>query len=84
MIDVDTGELLAHRYCQYELNLCSKDDAGFKTLLAWCRSCVRGIRVKGHSNLALNILFCKDVTSEELFNGVSRDEFNKIAEAYLV
>ena len=84
MVDTDTGEILAHRYANYVLNFNSPDDAGFKTLLSWCQSCVRGIRIKGHKNLDLNIHFADDPCHEDLFCGMNREEFNNKAKAFLV
>ena len=84
MFDLETNERLAHRYCQYELNFDNKDDRGFQTLVSWCRSCVRGIRIKHMAAIELRIQFLDDVTQEDLFGGISREEFNKKAGAFLV
>ena len=45
MIDTDTGEILATSYCNYALNFADKKDTGFRKILAWCQSAVRGIRL---------------------------------------
>lgn len=84
MVDTDTGEILAHMYHNYALNFNCKDDAGFRCLLAWCQSCVRGIRINGKKNLDLNIHFADDNCTEDLFCGMSREEFNEKAKAFLV
>lgn len=57
MRDKETDELLAHRYCEYELNFSNKDDRGFQTLVSWCRSAVRGIRLKNMQAIELRFLF---------------------------
>lgn len=84
MIDLETNEKLAHRYCQYECNFNNKDDRGFQTFVSWCRSCVRGIRLKNMVAIELRIQFISDVTQEDLFGGITRDEFNEKAGAFLV
>ena len=84
MVDTDTGEILAHSYHNFALNFNNKSDAGFRCLLAWCQSCVRGIRIKGRKNLDLNIHFAEEVASEDLFCGMNREEFNDKAAAFLV
>lgn len=84
MYDMETNELLAHRYCEYQCNFMDKNDSGFKTLLAWCRSAVRGVRVKHLPAVELKIQFLEPTPQPDLFGGVSRDKFNEQAEAFLV
>ena len=84
MRDKETDELLAHRYCEYELNFDNKDDRGFQTLVSWCRSAVRGIRVKNMQAIELRFLFQSNRDQPDLFGGITREEFNKKAGAYLV
>lgn len=84
MKDLETGDLLAHRCCEYECNFDCKDDRGFKTLLAWCRSCVRGIRVKHFSAIQLRIEFLASTDCTDLFCDMTREEFNEKANAFLV
>ena len=84
IVDTDTGEILAHVYKNYALNFNCKDDAGFRCILAWCQSCVRGIRLNGKKNLDLNLHFADECCTGDLFCGMSREEFNKKAEAFLV
>lgn len=66
MIDCDTGELLATRYCNYNMNFGDKNDTGFRKVLAWVESCVRGIRQKKANNIELRIGFCAEKAPEYL------------------
>ena len=61
MLDIDTGELLAHSDCNYACNFNDKKDVGFRKILAWAQSCVRGIRIKKHKRIALIVGFTDDL-----------------------
>lgn len=65
MIDVDTGEIVASSHCNYALNF-DRQDVGFKKILAWAQSCVRGIRTNKAKNLELRIGFLSEKTPEYL------------------
>ena len=66
MIDTDTGEILATSYCNYALNFADKKDTGFRKILAWCQSAVRGIRRNGHDGIELRVFFGKEKAPEFL------------------
>lgn len=61
MLDIDTGELLAHTDCNYVCNFNDKKDIGFRKVLAWAQSCVRGVRLKKHKRIALIVGFTDDI-----------------------
>lgn len=60
MIDIDTGEILAHRYENLACNIGLKNDVGFSKINSWAASCIRGVRSSEHENIELRISFCKE------------------------
>lgn len=66
IIDTTTGEILAHRYANYACNFDDKNDVGFRKILAWAQSCVRGIRCNNVDSLELRIGFCAEKAPQYL------------------
>ena len=85
MIDTDTGEIIITRYKDYALSFGVKNDAGFRTLMEWCMSAVRGVRDPKykHNNLELRIGFCSEKESIPLAFGDSIDKVRDLARSYV-
>lgn len=83
MVDTDTGELLAHKYCNYALNFSTKNDAGFILIMNWVQSCVRGVRTTDHQNIQLQIQFCEEKESLFLPFGMTKEDSIKNAAEYV-
>ena len=61
MVDTDTGEILAHRYENLACNIGAPNDVGFKKIVDWAASCIRGVRTTEHKNIELRVGFCKEI-----------------------
>ena len=83
MIDADTGEILVTRYKNYAMSFATKNDAGFRTCVEWCMSCVRGVRMKRSKNIELRIGFSEEIGTLPLFPGMSDKDSQNIASEYV-
>ena len=59
MIDTDTGEIICTRYKEYACSFGVKNDAGFRVLMEWCMSAVRGVRTTDHKSIELRFHFAE-------------------------
>lgn len=85
MYDLETSEKLAQSNVTYALNFSDSKDRGFKYLLSWLYSCVRGIRVKKLTAIELRIQFFAPLENQhEVFEGFDREVFNEKAGAFLI
>lgn len=66
MIDVNTGEVLAHSYDNLACNIENKNDVGISKIDAWVASCIRGVRSTEHTSIQLRIAFSKEKESLSL------------------
>lgn len=83
MIDSSTGEILACSKRSYALSFATKNDAGFRYLMEWCMSSVRGIRLAKHDSIQLRITFEEDKPLPQLPFGLSPEEAKRQAAAYV-
>ena len=85
MFDLETSEKLAQGNGTYVLNFKDAKDAGFRFILMWVYSCVRGIRIKNLNAIELRIQFLAPPEAQhDMFEGFDREKFNKDAGAFLV
>ena len=73
MIDVQTGEIIARSKKTFACNFAVSNDAGFRTMMQWCQSAVRGVRKTEHKELELRIYFGEDLPLPQLPFGMSED-----------
>lgn len=83
MVDVDTGEVLAMSSKSFAMNFNTKNDAGFRTCMEWCMSCVRGLRNTNHKNLELRIGFLSENKQLPLFGAESLESLRLEASEYV-
>lgn len=83
MIDTDTGEVLCTCYKDYAMNFATKNDAGFRTLVEWCRSAVRGVRTTEHKNIELRFHFSESQGSLYIPFGMTADDVKSQALNYV-
>lgn len=83
MIDSSTGEILARSNKNYALSFATKNDAGFRYLMEWVMSSVRGIRCAHHDSIELRINFVEDKPLPQLPFGLTPEEARKQAAAYV-
>ena len=73
MIDVRTGEIIARSKKTFACNFATSNDAGFRTMMLWCQSAVRGVRKTDHKELELRIYFGEDLPLPQLPFGMTED-----------
>ena len=61
MIDIDTGEILAHKYHNLVCSFATRGDAGFTKILEWAQSCVKGVRTSEHKHIELRVGFSEEI-----------------------
>lgn len=82
MIDVDTGEILAHKYHNYVCSFLTPKDAGFTRIMEWVQSCVKGVRTTEHKKIELRIGFCEEIEPRFIpFNDL--DKAKELATSYV-
>lgn len=80
MFDLETSERLAQGNGTYVLNFKDAKDAGFRFILSWIYSCVRGIRIKNMNAIELRIHFIAPCEKQsDMFEGVDTPSFAKDA-----
>ena len=84
MFDLETSEKLAQGNGTYVLNFKDAKDAGFRFILMWVYSCVRGIRIKKLNAIELRIQFLAPPQSQnDMFDGFDYNLFKKDSELHL-
>ena len=83
MIDIQTGEILARSKKTYACNFAVSNDAGFRTMMQWCQSCVRGVRKTEHKEIELRIYMADDLPMPQLPFGMTEDMAKKQALQYV-
>lgn len=83
MIDTDTGEILATKCCNYVLSFATRNDSGFKLIMNWIHSCVRGVRISDHKSIELRVHFEQEKESLFLPFGMSKEDSLKLAGEYV-
>ena len=83
MIDTGTGEIICTRYKEYACSFGTKNDAGFRVLMEWCMSAVRGVRTTDHKSIELRFHFCEEQGSLPLPFGMTDLEARKQAADYV-
>lgn len=83
IIDVQTGEILARSKRTYACNFATSNDVGFRTMMQWCQSCVRGVRKTEHKELELRIYFGEDMPLPQLPFGMTDDMAKQQALLYV-
>lgn len=82
MIDVETGEILAHKYHNLTCNFQTKNDAGFTKIMEWAQSCVKGVRTSEHKKIELRIGFQDEIEPQWIpFDDV--ETAKKLAQQYV-
>lgn len=73
MVDVKTGEIFARSKKTFACNFAVSNDAGFRTMMQWCQSAVRGVRKSDHKEIELRIYFGEDMPLPQLPFGMTDD-----------
>lgn len=82
MVDVETGEILAHKYHNLACNLQTRNDAGFTKIMEWAQSCVKGVRTSDHKCIELRVAFSDEIEPQWIpFNDLEQAKEN--AQAYV-